>query len=219
MIDLVIVGAGGTAREVLSWLGDFNDATTRYRCLGILDDDPKLHGTRVAGVEVAGPIGHAGRWLSSQFIDALGSPRSFRRRPGVIARFGVADERFATLVHPAAYVSRRSSIGHGCLIFPHATIGAHVTLGRHVVVLPGAVINHDTHVGDFTIVTSGANISGGVTIGASCYLGTGSLVRENVSIGDAALIGMGAVVRGDVPAESVTVGHPARVIGTTADLA
>jgi sugar O-acyltransferase (sialic acid O-acetyltransferase NeuD family) len=217
--DLVILGAGGTAREVLSWLDDFNDAAVHYRCLGVLDDDADLHGTRIEGAHVVGSIGDVGNWPTAQFVDALGGPRSFRRRPGAIERTGIPDGRFTSLVHPAAYVSRRSVMGRGCLIFPHATIGAHVSLGRHVVVLPGAVINHDTRIGDFTIVTSGANISGGVTIGATCYIGTGSAVREGISIGDHALIGMGAVVRGDVPPESVAVGQPARVIGTTTDLA
>lgn len=210
--DLIIVGASGTAREILAWVDELNQPTPRYRCLGLLDDDPALHGTLVAGTPVLGPIAPPARWPGAQFVDALGGPRSFRRRPDAIARLGVEDDRFTTLVHPAAYVSRRSTVGRGCVIFPHVTIGAHVTLGRHVIVLPGAVINHDTRIGEFTIVASGAAIAGQVTIGSACYIGMGSSIIDGASVGPGALIGMGAIVRASVPSGYVVVGNPARTL-------
>jgi sugar O-acyltransferase (sialic acid O-acetyltransferase NeuD family) len=217
LTDLIIVGAGGTAREVLAWLDDLNQPTPRYRCIGLLDDNPGLQGTLVAGVPVLGPIVTPSRWPHAQFIDALGGPRSFRGRPEAVGRLRVGDDRFATLVHPAAYVSSRCTVGRGCLIFPHATIGAHVMLGRHVVVLPGAVINHDARIGEFTIVASGANIAGDVTIGMACYIGMGSAIIQGTAIGPGALIGMGAVVRDEVLSGCVVVGNPARVLRATAD--
>lgn len=215
--DLIVVGAGGTAREILAWLDEFNQPTPRYRCIGLLDDDPALHGTLVAGVPVLGSIATPSRWPHAQFVDALGGPRSFGRRPEVVARLHVGDDRFTTLIHPAAYISPRCTVGRGCLVFPHATIGAHVVLGRHVVVLPGAVINHDTRVGEFTIVASGAHIAGDVTIGMACYVGMGSAIIEGAAIGPGAMIGMGAVVRGEVPSGYVVVGNPARVLRAAAD--
>jgi len=207
--DLIILGAGGTAREVLAWLVDFAAAGAPRRCLGLLDDDPALRGSSVGGVPVVGEIRDAGRWPHASWVDALGGPRSFRRRPEIVARAGTGDGRFATLVHPRAYVSSAATIGLGSLVFPHATIGAGARLGRHVVVLPGAVVSHDAQVGDFTIVASGALVSGGVSIGTACYIGTGSATRDGVVVGDGALVGMGAVVRSDVAPGDVVVGNPA----------
>jgi hypothetical protein len=53
-----------------------------------------------------------------------------------------------------------------------------------------------------------------VTIGRRCYLGTGTIVLPGARIGDEAIIGAGSVVRGEIPARSLAVGNPARVIGS-----
>jgi len=51
-----------------------------------------------------------------------------------------------------------------------------------------------------------------ITIGDNVWLGGGAIVLPGVSIGDNSVIGAGAVVTNDVPANSVAVGNPARVV-------
>lgn len=55
--------------------------------------------------------------------------------------------------------------------------------------------------------------SRGVRIGTDVWLGAGVGVTDGVCIGDHAVVGMGAVVTRDLPAWSVAVGAPARVVG------
>lgn len=51
-----------------------------------------------------------------------------------------------------------------------------------------------------------------IVIGDDCWLGGGVVVCPGVTIGDRAIIGAGAVVTRDIPADTVAVGNPARVI-------
>lgn len=51
-----------------------------------------------------------------------------------------------------------------------------------------------------------------ITIGEYCWLGGGAIVCPGVTIGDRCIIGAGSVVTHDIPADSVAVGNPARVI-------
>jgi acetyltransferase-like isoleucine patch superfamily enzyme len=51
-----------------------------------------------------------------------------------------------------------------------------------------------------------------VVIGAGAFLGIGAIVLPGVTIGENAYVGAGAVVTRDVPARSVAVGNPARVV-------
>jgi len=51
-----------------------------------------------------------------------------------------------------------------------------------------------------------------VIIGSRVFLGFRSIIRPGVTIGDNAYVGAGSVVVDDVPARSVVVGDPARVV-------
>lgn len=53
-----------------------------------------------------------------------------------------------------------------------------------------------------------------ITIGDNVWLGSGAIVLAGVTIGENTVVGAGAVVKGDLPANVVAVGNPARVIRT-----
>lgn len=51
-----------------------------------------------------------------------------------------------------------------------------------------------------------------ITLGGNVWLGGGVIVCPGATIGDNSVIGAGAVVTGDIPANVVAVGNPARVV-------
>lgn len=53
-----------------------------------------------------------------------------------------------------------------------------------------------------------------VRIGGNCFVGGGSIILPGVTIGDGSIIGAGSVVFDDVPADSIAIGNPARVLKT-----
>lgn len=56
-----------------------------------------------------------------------------------------------------------------------------------------------------------------VKIGSDVFIGAGSIILPGVTIGDHVVIGAGSIVSRSVPADSVAVGTPARVVGSYAD--
>jgi sugar O-acyltransferase (sialic acid O-acetyltransferase NeuD family) len=214
---IIIFGTGGNCIDILDTLNDINDARGKqvYECAGFLDDDEKKWGTKISGAHVLGPLASASKYDDCFFINGIGSPSNFWRKREIIARAGLSEERFETIIHPTASVSRLARLGHGVVVFQNVTITSNAVIGNHVIILPTSVISHDCVVGDYTCITGGVCVSGGVKMGHSCYVGTHASIKGNLTLGDCVLVGMGSVVLQDIPANSVVVGNPAHFLRKT----
>jgi len=212
LTDLVFLGAGGTARDVLSAVEDLNRVKKRYRCIALLDDDEKLWGHTIQGVPIVGPLTEAKRFDQAQFVNTLGSPRNYRCRADVSTRLGLSAKRFETLVHPTVSLSASVTVGDGSIILPHVVLLSEVSVGKQVLILAGSVLNHQVRVGDYTILASAVNLSGAVEIGSGSYIGSGACLLQGVRVGQNALVGMGSVVLKNVADSAVVVGNPARLL-------
>lgn len=210
MIPLLLVGAGGFARETTELVRAINASEPTWDLLGYLDDDPALHGSERTGLTVIGPIGAHEDFPEAKLVICLGSPRATTLRRTIADRLALDDERFATLVHPSVTPPGSVRIGVGTVIHAGSVFTADIEVGRHVEMMPQVVLTHDDIVEDFATFGAGVRLAGGVRIGESSYIGSGALVRENIDIGPGALVGMGSVVTRSVPAGEVWAGVPAR---------
>jgi sugar O-acyltransferase (sialic acid O-acetyltransferase NeuD family) len=213
MTELIIVSAGGLAREVLASLR-LSGRSVR----GFVDDDPTLAGEVVNDVPVLGRIAELTLHPEVSVVVALG--RGVVRR-SVVARlrhFGVGDERHATIIDPSVVVPPTCTVGRGSILLAGTVLTSDVTVGRHVVIMPRVTLTHDVVVEDFATLCAGVSLGGGVRIGPAAYLGMNAAVREGRAIGADATLGMGAAAIMDVPAGEVWVGVPARPLERRAPL-
>ena len=128
-----------------------------------------------------------------------------------------------------------AEIGEGCYIEPlfRANFGgAHVHFGKFVYANFNLTLVDDTHiyVGDYTMFGPNVTVATAghpilpelretlyqynipVTIGRNCWIGAGAIILPGVTVGDNTVIGAGSVVTKDIPANSVAVGNPCRVL-------
>jgi sugar O-acyltransferase (sialic acid O-acetyltransferase NeuD family) len=210
--ELLIVGAGGFARETAQAVAALNAVRPTWRLLGFLDDDPLLHGRGIDGVPVIGGTDLAQSLPRARLVVCVGNPHGYFARARIVERLGVSPGRYATIVHPSASISASSSVGPGSVVLAQSVLTASVEVGAHVAVMPHAVLTHDVQVADFATVASGVRFGGAVRVERGAYLGSGALIREQVTIGEWSLVGMGSVVLRDVPAAQVWAGNPARLL-------
>lgn len=211
---IIIIGAGGTAQEIVETLLFINDSGggERWEIVGFLDDNEPLWNTSIDGYPVLGPLSEASSYANCVFVNAIGSPRNWLKRPGIIDRIAIPRERFVNVIHPTAVVARTATLGRGLVILQHVTIGSHAYVGDHVTILAGTIVNHHSRIGDFCCLCAGVCVSGNVTVHRNGYIGTGAVIRDGVVVGENCLIGMGSVVVGPVEPNTVVSGNPARVL-------
>ncbi len=112
------------------------------------------------------------------------------------------------------------AIGNRVNISAHCTmmssnamsIGAGTVIGAYTYLLSGGEYDYrsDTPYAEQT----GMNTRGPLSIGQNCWLGARVTVLDAASIGDGCVIGAGSVVTRPVPAHSLAVGTPAKVVKT-----
>ena len=94
-----------------------------------------------------------------------------------------------------------------------------VDIGNDVQITRGVIIL--THSYDWSVVKKKYSrlygASGNVVIKDNVFIGVNTVILKGVTIGENSIIGAGSVVTKDIPANSVAVGNPAKVIQTIDD--
>jgi sugar O-acyltransferase (sialic acid O-acetyltransferase NeuD family) len=209
---LLLVGAGGLAREASEAVRATNAASPTWELLGFVDDDPGKHGLLLGGVPVLGPVEAVHDYPDALVLLCPGRPDNYVARRRLADRLQLDDARYATVVHPTATVGTTCDVGPGSVLLAHVDLTADVVVGRHVILMPQVVLTHDVRVDDFATLASGVRLGGDCHIGQGAYVGSGACLREAISVGHSAMIGMGSVVTRNVPAERMWFGVPARDI-------
>jgi sugar O-acyltransferase (sialic acid O-acetyltransferase NeuD family) len=207
---LLILGAGGLAREVADAVRAIHAVDPTIELVGFLDDNPALHGRSVSGTPVLGPVDAVVDHPDAAVVVCVGRPDAFTARRDVVTRLDLPPERYATVVHPTASIGSTCSVGRGSVVLAQVALTADVVVGQHVAIMPQVVLTHDVRVDHFATLASGVRLGGGVHVGTGAYVASGVCVREGCRVGEWAMIGMGSIVTRDVPEERVWYGSPAR---------
>jgi acetyltransferase-like isoleucine patch superfamily enzyme len=113
------------------------------------------------------------------------------------------------VVGRGSLVENDTTVGAMTKIQANAYVTAYSTLEEHVFIAPCVVTTNDNWMGR-TDARLG-NVKG-PTIRRGARIGGGAIICPQVEIGEDAFVGAGAVVTKDVPARTVVVGNPARVL-------
>lgn len=115
------------------------------------------------------------------------------------------------------------TIGAATHIQPRCQISAYkgsVHIGKRGEIAPNCAFYPYDHglLPDIPIRKQPLKSKGDIIIGDDVWLGFGVIVLDGVHIGNGAVIGAGSVVTKNIPAESIAVGNPARIVKTRSEL-
>jgi sugar O-acyltransferase (sialic acid O-acetyltransferase NeuD family) len=208
--NVVIFGAGGLGREVLVVLRDMRASGQDINCVAFVIDSATDAPKSVHGIPIHHGLSRFGGDADIQFVVALGDPTLRRRTASAIERtFG---PRFATVIHPRAWIGSPVTVGAGSMIMAHASVTTDVRIGCHVLLNPQVSVAHDCVLEDYATLAPAVALAGGVRLREGCDLGTGANIIPRQEVGSWSKVGAGAVVIRGVPPNTTVAGVPARVI-------
>lgn len=215
---IVVLGAGGMAREIEWLIRDINAATLQYEFIGYVVSDLLKCGEHDSRDAVLGDY----TWLEENrgSVDAvaigIGSPAA-RLKVGAEIRHHLPDAELPILIHPSVIMDFDSAtIGLGVQICAGTVGTVNIRLDTLALCNFGCTLGHEVDVGPGSVINPGANISGGVSLGRGVLVGTGAQILQYCRVGDGAIVGAGAVVRENVAPGSTVVGVPARALASSA---
>jgi len=204
--DIIIVGAGGCAREVLQWIRDMNRVSPQWNVLGFIADDQD---TALAGkacdCRVIDTIADYRPKKTDHFVCAVGTPAGKEKVVGILKARGA---RFVPVVHPKALLGDDCQVGEGLIAYPYSVVSVGACLVDFVTLLSSS-LGVDCRIGSYSTISSYCNLASGVRLGPLVEVGSHVTVGDGVSVGEGAFLAAGSVVLQDVPAGARMWGNPA----------
>ena len=178
--------------------------------LAVLGKPPVLAPTSTASREPPGPL-----ILEAGVIVGCGAVVFAGARIGERAIIGdQAHIREGASVGPETVIGRASAIGTA------ARLGARVRVQTNVWLTSYSVVEDDVFIGPGVVTTNDDAMARGgpgyelegATLRRACRVGGGVVLAPGVEIGEEAFVAAGAVVTKEVPARTLVMGVPARVV-------
>jgi len=206
---IVIAGAGGFGRGVLSWIRSSPRHLEHYEISEIVFiDDGRPAVTPQAPVistirgYMPGP--------NDAVVCAVGVPDV---RRAVVQSLTGAGAQFHTFVDDRAIIGDGVTIGEGSVICPGVVMSANVSVGAHVHINFNCSVGHDTELGELTTLSPSVNIMGQVVVGEGAFFGGSAVILPRIAVGNRSVVGAGAVIVSRIEPFSIYAGSPGRLIG------
>lgn len=210
MNNIILVGAGRFARELLCWLEDSLDPATD-RIAGLLDDTQAPAAALDADYPypLLGSIAVYRPAADDRLLLAIGAPAA---KLAIAASLAARGAQFYSLIHPSAIVARTARLGRGAVVCPFALVSAGSRVGDFVTINSYASVGHDAVLGDGCTLSSHVDLTGAVQLGEAVMVGSGASVLPRVHVGARATVGAGAVVMRRVAEGATVYAQPAKTL-------
>jgi maltose O-acetyltransferase len=168
--------------------------------------DPELVAARIAAQRLLA------RYNATEPDDAAGRLALLRRLFGAVGDGADIQPRFHCDYGYNIRLGQRCFINYNCVFLDCAAI----EIGDDLQMAPAVQLYTAYHPLDRAQRAAGWEAAKPIRIGSGVWIGGGAIVLPGVTIGDGSVVGAGSVVTHDLPAGSLALGNPARIVRTLA---
>lgn len=207
-MNLVIIGAGGLAREVFDLAKLCFVNTSNFKVKGFLS----LEKTNIEELGYPKIIGVSTEYVIEKgdvFFCAIGNP--FHKKL-VVQDLLLRGATFINLIHPTANISSSVTLGVGVAIKAYCVISSDVHIDDFTYLQSSVIMGHDVKIGKYCQINSFSFFAGYAEIKDCVTVNAGAKLIQNVKVEENAIIGMGSVVLNKVKKGTTVFGMPAKRI-------
>ena len=203
--NLYILGAGGLAREIYSYIQDSNNIYNDYIFSGFLDDNLNA----LVGYDIPYKVvdGLFTSNLKDNDVLIIGIAS-----PNIKEKLFEYYTNIITYYHPTSNIGFNSKIGLGSVIGPYSVITSDVTIGNCCTINALSTIGHDASLGDYCTLSGHCDVTGFVSLGNKVFMGSSAVIIPSRIIGDDVIIGTGSIVISNLKPGVTVFGNPAKKI-------
>jgi sugar O-acyltransferase (sialic acid O-acetyltransferase NeuD family) len=205
MKRLLIVGAGGFGRELMSYAREVSERDG-FTVGGFLDPDPKALDGFDCDARILGDEREWAVEADDRFLIAVGDPEQRARIHDALVR---RSAQFHTLIHPMAWKAPTARLGPGTIMAPFSSVTADAVVGMNVLLNISVCIGHNATVGDHSVISPLTIVTGACTIGDKAFIASSCVIAPKRVLGKRSTISAGAVVFRNVPENALARGNPA----------
>jgi sugar O-acyltransferase (sialic acid O-acetyltransferase NeuD family) len=200
---LLIVGTGGQGKVVMDC------ALNSYDTITFMTNDRNTHG--IDNYKILYEQDISPEYIASNFDEIIVAIGNNKARLNLSLKYVSQGLKLATIIHPAAIVSKYAQIEEGTVIFANAVVNPYAKIGKACIINTSSIVEHDCVLEDGVHISPNAAMGGTVYIGKKTWVCVGSSIANNIKVGQEVVIGAGAVVIKDVPDKVLVAGVPARI--------
>ena len=196
MKNIVVIGSGGVAAEIETYLADINTMSKRpiMRIIGLLDDSIENYKSNAKKYGFSQPwLGTIDSYIYSKSEEYILGFANIEHRSKAINKLIHKELSFATIIHPSAQIAKSAKIGKGNIVYPFCIIGPNSSIGDFNLITSYSFISHDCKVGDNNFLST-SGLSGNVTIGNNNFFGIRATIIPSISIGSNNVIQAGMIL-------------------------
>ena len=208
--ELVIYGAGGLGREILSLIN--RDYKNEWETIGFIDDGLK-EGTYVEGLPIFPKsvlVSHGYEKLAVVF--GIADPKIKKKIYFEINN--IENLVFPKIISKSAIIDEKALIEEGTVIADNCWVSINARIGSFCFLNVGNVIGHDVKISNFSSFMPLSSISGFVEIGECTLVGARSFILQGLKIEDNCVVGAGCSLFFSLKEGDTAITSPPHVIKT-----
>ena len=214
MKKILIIGAGGLAREIRWLIEEINEVNRQFEFIGYIVSDLNSLKDTDSKELVLGDFS----WFDNleEEIDVcigIGNPKNRLAVGEILLKNKYLN--FPNLFHPSVRFQKSTcSFGRGIIICANTLLTSNIQIDDFALINLSCVVGHESKIGKGSVINSVAKISGGVKIGMGVLVGTGATILQYRSIGNNSTVGAASCVTKSIPDKVIAFGLPAKIIRT-----